>query len=190
MNNIYLINKIAGTASSSEIYPARTFKGDTNIKLDFSNVVETDIKLIKIQINFDDGVSFERVYSTDTDMFETVQHLYTPSTSSYIISRRCSVNLVFSNFTIHNILIPINLAQNSFLSEYGSLSVKKAQFIDSVNNGDMFLILESEKHNLYNVCMKTGSFTTSVASVTAIDNILTTDSSDPIITNFDDNIKV
>ena len=67
MNNIYLINKIASNASSSELYPTRTFKGDINIELDFTNIIETDIKLIKIQIDFNDGTFLEKVYGNKTN---------------------------------------------------------------------------------------------------------------------------
>lgn len=188
--NIYLINKTASSASSSELFSARTFKGDTRIIFDFSNVIENDIKLIKIQIDFNDGTTLEKVYSNKTGLFDQITHLYSPSTSSYITTRRCNINLVFSNFTVHNIIIPINIAQCSFLSEYGALSIKKAQFIDNANIGDMFLILESEKHNLYNVCVKTDSFSTATTTVTADDKILVTNNSDPIVTNFNDNFKV
>jgi hypothetical protein len=190
MNNVYYITKIASSSSSSEIIPARTFKGDITIQLDLSNIIETEIKLIKVQIDFNDGTTLEKVYSDKVDLFETITHTYTPSNTSYIISRRCNVNLVFSNFTIHNVIIPINIAQNSFLSEYGSLTVKNAQFLDNTNVGDMFLILESEKHNLYNVCMRVGSFTSATSSVSAEEKIIITDDEEPIVTNFEDNIGV
>lgn len=190
MNNIYLINKIASDTSSSEIYPVRTFKGDVNLQLDFSNVVETEVKLIKIEIIFDRDTVIEKTYNRKTSLFDTVTHLYSPSEHEYLISKRCIVNLTFCNFTIHSIIIPINIAQPSFLSEYGSLRVKNAQFIDGANTGDMLLILESEKYNLYNVCMKARRFSTIEDLPPAVDNILITDDEEPFITNFEDNIKV
>lgn len=190
MNNIYLINKIASDTSSSEIYPVRTFKGDVNLQLDFSNIIETEVKLIKIQIIFDEDTVLEKTYNIKTSLFDTVNHLYSPSESEYFITKRCIINLTFSNFTVHSVIIPINIAQPSFLSEYGSLRVKNAQFIDNADIGDMLLILESEKYNLYNVCMKTGGFNPIEALPPAADNILITDNENPVITNFEENIKV
>lgn len=190
INNIYHITKIAGNTSTSEVVPARTFKGDTNVVLDFSNIIETDIKLIKVKIDFNDGALLEKNYSSKESLFGQIQHLFTPSENDYLITRICSITLTFSNFTTHFVVIPINIAQCSFLSEYGSLTVKKAQFIDTINNGDMFLILESEKHNLYNVSLKTNAFTTEVSTITSEDTILITNYNDPITTNFSNNIKV
>ena len=190
INNIYYITKIASNTSTSEVVPARTFKGDTNVVLDFSNIIETDIKLIKVKIDFNDGTVLEKNYSSKESLFDQVQYLFTPSENDYLITRICNITLTFSNFTTHFVIIPINIAQCSFLSEYGALTVKKAQFIDNINTGDMFLILESEKHNLYNVNLKIKTFTTVTSTVTSEDTILVTNNDDPIVTNFSNNIKV
>ncbi len=190
MNNTFFITATAGSAITSSIQPVRTFKGDTDIVIDFSNIVETNIKLIKLQIDFGDNTSIEKVYGSKEDLFTPITHTYYPSDTTYISAKRCSVSLVFSNFTIHNIVLPINIAQASFLSEYGTLTVKRAQFIDSVNVGDMFLVLESEKHNLYNATLKSKMITSTYTSLTAVDNLLITEDEDLFATNFDDNIKV
>jgi hypothetical protein len=190
MNNIYTITKTASDVSSHEVFSTRTFKGDTSIELDFSSIVENEIKLVKIQIDFGDGTSLEKVYSNNVNLLENITHNYFPSETSYIITRRCNISLIFSNFTIHNVVFTFNIAQNSFLSEYGALKVKRAQFIDNDNIGDMFLVLESEKHNLYNVSLKLDKITTTYTSTTAVDDLLITEDEDLFNTNFNDNIKV
>ena len=151
MDNTYIFEKLIDGVAGSSNLPVRTFKGDTLIKFNFSKIVETDFKLLSIKFDFGDNSTLKKSYDpTSNTLISEVTHLYTPSIDNYMQTVICTVMLMYSNFKTFTFTVPIDIAQSSFDSEYGSFIIKNAQFIDTVQS-DMIVVLQSEYNNLYNI---------------------------------------
>ena len=189
MNSIIYISGLTDTLQSTTTLPQCVFKGETEITIDFSNIAEGLKKVLQIDVNFGDGNTYTAQY-TSTILTDTVKHTYYPSVSTYLLYTHCSIRLTYNDFTTVSFIVSIVIAQPSFLSEYESLIIKNAQFIDNSNTSDMIVVLESGKHNIYNVRLSAKTLNTGEAAPLPSADKLITEQGDSIVTDLYNNIKI
>lgn len=189
MDSIIYISGTTDTLPSTTVLQQRAFKGEAEIAVDFSNLTEGVKKVLQIDVNFGDGDTRTKNYSSDI-LASVISHTYQPSSVNYLTYTYCNVKLTFNDFSTVIFIAPIVIAQPSFLSEYESLVVKNAQFIDNSNTSDMFVVLESGKHNIYNVRLSAKTLNTGEAAPLPPIDRLITDTGDSIVTDLYNNIKI
>lgn len=154
MEAYYKLESLAGTGYA---YPAKFFKGETELIIDFSNLIGITYPIIKIEIDFNDGSPmFVSEFShTETNKLELTQikHKYYPDSETYNLMYYPTIyvtNLIFSKFAYQ---MPIRISKESFYSNYENLTVASTQFVDNSANS-LFLILDTAKGDNLNLIVK------------------------------------
>lgn len=145
--------KLSTSSGLGYIYPTRTFKGETEITIDLSNLVELVHPIIKIEINFTDDTdhliktfSFSETNKLELDL---IKHTFRPSVNTYNTFYYPTITITYLNFSIFRYQLPIKIAQNSFYTEIGNMSIGNAQFIDDEDNS-VFVTIDTSKGNSIN----------------------------------------
>lgn len=189
MNNVIYISGVTDTLPPTTILPQRVYKGEVQVAIDFSNLSEGIKKVLQINVTFGDGATHTEHYRSDI-LDTVIHHTYKPSFLNYLKDVYCNVSLTFHDFSVATFITSIVIAQPSFLSEYESLTVKNVQFIDNDNISDMLVILESGKHNIYNVRLSAKTLNTGETAPQLPIDKLVTDLGDSIVTDLYNNIKI
>jgi len=150
MDSYYKLTTFGGLGYT---YPARTFKGETEIVIDFSNLVGLTNPIIKIEINFTDDTdilvkkfSFSEINKLELDL---IKHTLYPSVDTYNVFYYPTITITYLDFSIFRYQMPIKIAQNSFYKEYENLYIGNAQFLDDTDNS-VFVMMDTAKGNVIN----------------------------------------
>lgn len=150
MDSYYKLTTFGGLGY---IYPARTFKGETEIVIDFSDLVGLTHPIIKIEINFtDDTDSLVKTFSfTETNKLESdlIKHTFHPSVDTYNVFYYPTITITYLDFSVFKYQMPIKIAQNSFFKECENLYIGNAQFLDDTDNS-VFVVMDTAKGNIIN----------------------------------------
>lgn len=149
--------KLDSYAGFGYCYPLRIFKGETDLVIDFSNLIGITYPLIKIEIDFNDGTPnlIEEFSHTDDHKLELnlIKHKYYPDATFYNKIYYPTIyvtNLIFERFAYQ---LPIRISKESFYSNYQNLTVASTQFVDNSANS-LFLMLDTAKGDNVNLMIK------------------------------------
>lgn len=190
-NNTYNISRVADGSSFQYNFEPRAFKGVVDITINFS-FTTTTYEVVKLRVATSNGneVWFEKSIPIN---YKCTMY---PSVGEYVKRNWITVTAVYSNFKSAEYFLPIYVAQPSYYTNFDGAVVANAQFIDSGDNGDMFIVLQNNKGDLYNMLLLANQHTMQsaltseadlLAAVSAVDvpNIV-----NPIATDVDENVRV
>lgn len=140
MNTVYTLLSSSSTTTN---IPPRTFKGMVSLTYQLSSInVGTKIPLrMEFNTNLGDSYVFSDVREFNFE--SSVSILLKPYTHTYnyinlngvaINSYYTTIKITYSDFTVYQYVIPINIYANSFYSEHKSLKVANSQFVDDSDN--------------------------------------------------------
>lgn len=189
--NIYEISRVVDGINFQYSFEPRAFKGTTDIILNF-NFTPTSFELLKLKIS---------VEGQETKWFETdIPQSYTchlePLMNQYMYRRWIMVTAVYNNFNAAEYFIPIYIAQPSYYTDLDGLKVSQAQFIDTVDNGDMFVVLQNKHNTAYNMLLRANQAITEVAAaveeevIAAVSAVDVPNIVNPVATDINDNLLV
>lgn len=165
MDSYYKLTTFGGLGY---IYPARTFKGETEIVIDLSDLIGLTHPIIKIEINFtDDTDLLVKTFSfTETNKLELdlIKHTFYPSVDAYNVFYYPTITITYLDFSVFKYQMPIKIAQNSFYKECENLYIGNAQFLDDSNNS-VFVVMDTAKGNIINKLILSKSLPTQLESV-------------------------
>lgn len=189
-NRNFDITFVADGVSRQTILPVRAYKGIVDVKFNFS-FTSAGYETVKLKVVFDNkpATLYER-----GSIPSTLSYTLLPATDDFIAQRYIQITAIYNNFSTHAVVIPVYVAQPSYFSNFQGLKVKSAQFIDTTDNGDLFVVLETADHNIHHIVLKSNQIDpatiptrdVSVLAALSANNI----DINPIVTNFDDNIEV
>jgi hypothetical protein len=157
MNTIYKLgSEFNGTTGGIEDV-LRTFKGETEISFDLTDLATGQFSIAKIIINFNDGSPLlirEYTFGEDKKIVsELIKKTYYPDTNTYFVVYYPTIYITYSNFNQFLYQTPIRIAKESFFSEYENLTIGATQFVDNTDNS-MFVVFDSAKGSNYNLRIK------------------------------------
>lgn len=189
-NQIYDISLVANGIPGQTILSIRAFKGITDLTFNFNFIPSTN-EVIKLKVVFDTEIPllFERA-----DIPESIQYTLIPSSTDFIISKYIQITVYFDNFASYSYVIPVEVAQPSYYNNFQGLKIKTAQFVDTDDNGDVFLTLQALDKSLYNFVLRSNQILPATQSTVDVPLLAALSANNidvnPIATNFDDNIEV
>lgn len=188
--NIYNIERIADGQGGDQMMTERVFKGITNIVFNFNFPASTH-EVVKLRIIYNGSTlaSFQR--STIPTSYQTT---ITPSSSEYLTRNVFQIIITYDNFSMYSFLMPVQIAQTSYYKDLEGLHVKKVQFIDTNDNGDSLVIMQTDRNDAYNIILHANEQVISMAAAPDVKLLaaLSTDliTTSAIETNVDQNIEV
>lgn len=188
--NIYNIERVADGQAGSQLLNERAFKGVNNITFNFNfPVASNEVIKLRIARNGSTIASFQRF-----DIPPSYHTTVIPSTEKYLTNEHFQIIITYDNFEAYSYVAPIRVAQSSYYKDFDGLTVKNTQFVDTYDNGDMLMIMQTEKNDVYNMILHANEQLPSTAIAANVD-ILAALSADnitvtPIETDDEQNIEV
>lgn len=147
--NIYNISRVADGQAGSQLLTKRAFKGVNNITFNF-NFPTASNEVIKLRISYNGTTiaSFQRF-----DIPSSYHTTVTPSTEEYLTNEHFQIVITYDNFEAYSYVAPFRVAQSSYYKDFDGLTVKNTQFVDTLDNGDMLMIMQTEKNDVYNMIL-------------------------------------
>jgi hypothetical protein len=188
--NIYNIERIADGQAGDQMMSERVFKGITNIVFNFNFPTSTN-EVVKLRIIYNGSniALFQR-----SSIPSSYQTTITPSSSEYLTRNLFQIIITYDNFSMYSFLMPVQIAQTSYYKDLDGLHVKKVQFIDTNDNGDTLVIMQTDRNDVYNIILHANEQVISVAAAQDVRILaaLSTDliTTSAIETNVEQNIEV
>jgi hypothetical protein len=142
--NTYILNKDLNGETGSYAFPIKAF--NTNeIKLIFNFYPNDFVDLIKMRIYFD-----KKTYTFEFDDIpkDFILERRTPiiKTTKDIIQ----IKLYYSNLNAFEYLMPVLFNTPSIIDDFDGGSITHMQFLDTVENDDLFFTLKNSRNQIYN----------------------------------------
>ena len=187
--NVYNISRVADGVNFQYSYPVKAFKGVVDIELNF-DFTPTAYEVVKLKI----AASHEPEKWFEGDIPKSYRVTLAPIPGEYTYRQWIMVTAVYNNFKSAEFFIPIYTTQPSYYSDLDGLRISQAQFIDSANNGDMYVVFQNSRNDVCNMLLRTNTVTEVVPTSAEVDLIAAVSAAggviNPIATDNDDNLKV
>lgn len=147
--NIYNIERIADGVAGSQVLDTRTFKGAIDITFNFNFPVAIN-EAIKLKVTHD-GKTL--LFKQGSSLPSTFTHTLAPSPTDYLNYSTFQIIVVYDNFASYSFIAPVYVAQTSYYKSFQGLRVTNAQFSETVDNGDMLVIMRADDGTVYNTTL-------------------------------------
>jgi hypothetical protein len=136
--------------------PIRTFKGVNELSFDVSEVHTEINPIIKLNIDFNDGsevISKTYNFVYPNSIVEQIIKVYYPDKDNQNVIYYPTLFLKFLNGKDYVYQCPIKISKNSFYSEFSTINVAGAQFIDNTENS-LLITLDTGIGDILNIKIK------------------------------------
>lgn len=189
--NTYNITRVVDGNNFQYSFEPRAFKGTTDIILNF-NFTPTTFELVKLKIAVEGQ---EPKWYESNIPASHVCHIE-PFVDEYVYRRWIMVTAVYNNFNAAEFFIPVYVAQPSYYTDLDGLKISQAQFVDAVDNGDMFVVMQNNRNTAYNMLLRANQYIPPAATAGDVDVLAAVSAVDvpnivnPVATDIDDNLLV
>lgn len=146
--NIYNIERVSDGQSGSQLVGERIFKGVTNITFNFNFPSATN-QVIKLRVTQNGNTLTSFQSSIPTSYHAQI----IPSSTEYLVNGHFQITTTYDNFNTYDFVLPYRVAQTSYYKDLDGLSVENAQFIDTHDNGDMLVVMQTDAGDIYNIIL-------------------------------------
>ena len=156
MNKLFKLSSSYGDNPIGYQEPMRYYKGVNELLFDVSEVHTEINPIVKLDIDFNDGSEIiTKFYNFrfPNAIVDVIYKTYYPDKDNQNIIYYPTLYLKFLNGKDFIYQCPIKIAKNSFYTEFSSIDIAGAQFIDNTENS-LFVTLDTGIGDILNIRIK------------------------------------
>ena len=142
--NSYNITTHLNGLSGIETLDTKVFNSH-EIEFKFNFISYPNVDLVKMKITFDQKI---RVFEFNEILSNFILKKETP----YEIEKRdiATIKLFYSNFKTYEYQFPMIFIPPSILEDFDGSIIQNAQFLDTIENDDLFFVMKNSKNQYFN----------------------------------------
>lgn len=156
----YNLNIVADGTSHVYRLDERVLKGTVDVTLNFA-ISSAGYDVVKIRV-FQKGKQLQLFEGSRIP--KTINYTAQPSYAEYLKLDITFVTVYYSNFESVEYVIPIYVAQPSLYSDFSGMRAIGAQFLDTKDAGDTFVIMQTHDGNIHHMVLYANEITPSSAA--------------------------